>query len=184
MHRLFLVLAVAGIFSSCGGSKVLSSELVPGTDFSKYHSFDFKKMANNTPDSIPPTYTGGMDLLKKSISDEMTKRGYVQSAENPDLLINIGVAVREKAQTRETDWRTDGRMTYIGQRNYSWKSQEIVVGYYKEGTVDLNLVDASNQQMIWKSTVSEVLPEKAKNLQSTVNRGVSRLFKDFPIKAK
>src|SRR6476620_11326958 len=98
MCRLFFILAVAGISSSCSGSKVLSSELVPGTDFSKYHSFDFKKMENNTPDSVPAKYTGGMDLLKKAISDEMTRRGYVQSTDHPDLLINIGVAVKEKAQ--------------------------------------------------------------------------------------
>jgi hypothetical protein len=114
----------------------------------------------------------------------MTKRGYQQSSQNPDLFINLGIAVKQKAQMRETDWRTDGRMAYIGQRNYKWKSEEIVVGYYKEGTLDLNLVDVRANKMIWKATVKDILPEKSKNLPSTINTAIASLFSRFPVAPK
>jgi hypothetical protein len=97
--------------------------------------------------------------------------------------VNIGIQVEEKAQTRETDWRTDGRYTYIGQRNYSWKSEEIVTGYYKEGTVTVHLVDASKISMIWKGTVQDILPSKASKIEEVANKAMKSLFEKYPVPA-
>ena len=38
------------------------------------------------------------------------------------MLINIGIVVEEKIQTREMNLRTDPPM-HIGQRNYKWESK-------------------------------------------------------------
>ena len=93
----------------------------------------------------------------------------------------MGVVVEKKTHTRETDFRTD-RPRYMGQRNYSWQSKEVVVGYYREGTLDLYLVDAKAGKMIWWATVMDVLPEKQKNMGVTIDRNMKKLFKKFPVK--
>ena len=181
MNRL-LVICTALLFG-CNSTKILQNEVAPGVDFTKYKTFDFLK-TEASGDTIPGKYDEGITLVKEAVANEMTKRGYQRSSQNPDLFINLGIAVKQRAQTRETNWRTDGRMAYIGQRNYKWKSEEIVVGYYKEGTLDLNLVDAAANKMVWKATVKDILPEKSKNLPSTINAALASLFSRFPVAPK
>ena len=113
----------------------------------------------------------------------MQQRGYTQSSSNPDLLINIGIVVQEKIQTRQTDFRTDAPK-YIGQRNYSWKSEEIETGRYREGTVTLHVVDAAQHKLIWKSGISDIIPEKESKTESVINEGIRKLFLKYPVSPK
>jgi hypothetical protein len=168
---------------ACSSTKVLQSETAPGADLTKYKTYAFYQ-TTATGDTIPARFNEGIALVKEAISAQLTSRGFVQTSTNPDLLVNLGVAVKETAQTRQTDWRTDGRVQYIGQRNYSWKSEEIITGYYKEGTLDVNLVEAASKKMVWKGTVQDVLPEKIKNLPETVNKSITGLFAKFPVAVK
>ena len=178
------ILIIATLFlAACNSSKIIQNEVTPGIDFTKYKTFDFLN-TQASGDTIPGRYESGLALVKQAVTNEMIKRGYHQSSSNPDLYINLGISVNDKTQTRETDWRTDGRMAYIGQRNYSWKSQQVVVGTYKEGILDVNIVDAAAKSMIWKATVKDVLPKKAKNLPATVNEAITNLFSKYPVSAK
>jgi hypothetical protein len=97
--------------------------------------------------------------------------------------VNIGIQVESKTQTRETDWRTDGRYKYTGQRNYSWKSEEVVVGYYKEGTVTIHVVDAAKNSMVWKGTVKDILPSKASKVAELAKAAMKSLFEKYPVPA-
>ena len=114
----------------------------------------------------------------------MTKRGFASVAGNPDLLINIGILVENIVQTCETNWQTDGRYAYMGQRNYSWKSQEVEVGRYSEGTATLHVVDAAKNSRLWKGSANGIVPEKEKNLPEAVETGMTELFKKFPVPVK
>ncbi|MBI2283034.1 MAG: DUF4136 domain-containing protein [Bacteroidetes bacterium] len=100
------------------------------------------------------------------------------------MLVNIGIRIKEEVQTRETDWRTDGAPRYIGQRNYSWKSESIEVGRYHEGTVAIHLVDAAENKMVWRGIVRGIVPENQKNVQAEVQKGISMLFDKFPVPKK
>jgi hypothetical protein len=175
---LFFVFAT---FIGCSGTKVQNAETAAGTDLSRYKTFGFYEI--DTAGLVNPEYyISNVEALKKSVITQMVARGYSE-ATNPDLKINMGVTVEEKAQTRETDFRTD-RTRYMGQRNYSWQSEEIVVGYYKEGTLDFHLVDAKENKMVWRATISDVVPTKQKNVQETIDRNVKKLFEKFPVKEK
>ena len=182
MKRFLAIIMIAAL-AACSSVKVSNTESAPNTDFAKYKTFDFYKLTASG-DTVSKGFDERMALLKSAISGELGKRGYSQSSTNPELLVNIGLQVEEKAQTRETDWRTDGRYTYIGQRNYSWKSEEIVTGYYKEGTVTVHLVDAVKNSMVWKGTVKDILPSKEKNLSEAATKGMKSLFEKYPVAAK
>jgi hypothetical protein len=49
---------------------------------------------------------------------------------------------------------------YSGQRNYTWKSQEIIVNRYKEVTVTVHLVDAQPIKAEWVGVVAKIIPSK------------------------
>jgi hypothetical protein len=82
--------------------------------------------------------------------------------------------VEEKVQTRETTIR-DAPM-YMGQRNYSWQSQEVPVGTYEEGTVTVDLVDRKKNERVWEGVASSVIVKKDEASQKNIADGAEKLF--------
>jgi len=169
------------IFSLCVqaglAQKVTKSEWAAATDAAQFKTFGFFDIDTSGILS-PENYIANIEVLKKAVAAELKLRGYTESTQ-PDVKINMGIVVVEKAQTRETNFVTD-RPRYMGQRNYSWKSEEVVVGTYREGTLDFHLIDAATNKMLWWATVTDILPDKQKNMQKTIERGVKKMFGKFP----
>ncbi|MCU0403736.1 MAG: DUF4136 domain-containing protein [Chitinophagaceae bacterium] len=175
------VLTLVCLFAAASvmAQKVEKSELVTEADLNKYKTFGFFNI--DTAGLVnPENYLNNLAILKQAVSAQLISRGYTESS-TPDLKINMGLVVIEKVQTRETDFRTD-RPRYMGQRNYSWKSEEVVIGYYKEGTLDFHLVDASSNEMVWWATVTDVVPDKQKNVPKTIEKAIKKMFDKFPVK--
>jgi hypothetical protein len=141
------------------------------SDFNNYETFDFYQI-NNSSDS---PY---MDDLKAAIVDELQQKGYRQESQ-PDLLINIGTNVEEKVQTRETDYRD---IRYMGQRNYNWQSEEVIVNQYREGTVVLDFVDADSQELVWQGVGAGTVSGKESAMLKRIQKGVRMLLEDFPVR--
>ncbi len=102
----------------------------------------------------------------------MEERG-IQLSDDPELLLNLGVKVVEKVQTRETDIRD---MHYMGQRNYHWEVEDVPVGTYKEGTVKIDFVDSSTDNMVNQAVVSEVLTKNEKKMEKRINKMIKKTF--------
>lgn len=182
MKKYILVLLVTAV-SACSDVRILRAESGENVDFSKYKTFDFFTVSASG-DTITGIFNARIHMLKEAISTELTKRGYRQAGNNPDMLVNIGIKIKEEVQTRQTDWKTDGATRYIGQRNYTWKSEEVEIARYREGTVALHLVDAAQNKMIWKGVMSSVVSEKNSNVQEAVQKKIKELFKKFPVSVK
>lgn len=181
--KKLMILVLAAAMAACSSVKVSNTDAAPNADLAKYKSFDFYKL-DASGDTVTKGFNERMDMLKSAIAGELTSRGYTQSSSKPDLLVNIGLQVEEKTQTRQTDWRTDGAYKYMGQRNYSWKSEEVVVGYYKEGSVTVHLVDAAANEMVWKGTAKDILPSKESKIPELAKAGMKALFAKYPIAPK
>ncbi len=117
-----------------------------------------------------------IDYLKSAIAKELEAQG-LQQSENPDLAVNIGVVIEEEVQTRETDYND---MRYMGQRNYQWEVEEVVVGVYKVGTISIEMVNTKANTAVWEESSSNVL-QKQKNVRKRIDKGVARIFKKFDV---
>ena len=157
---------------SCSGVRVLNTEADPGFQIGKYKTFDFFEIVGAGDTSS--YFEENVKLLKESIVQKLQAKGLTQTSSQPDLQVNIGAMVEEKVQTRETTLRDAPR--YMGQRNYTWKSEEIEVGRYREGTVTVHLVDPSTKKLMWKGAVAGVIPNKQKNVPATIEEGMQALF--------
>ena len=170
----FLVLLLA----SCSSAKVMNVEKANDVDFKSYKTFDFYKV-EASGDTASQKFAERVQKLEDGIALKMQRLGYLLSKTNPDLLINIGITVDEKVQTRQTDFRTDAPR-YIGQRRYSWKSEQVPVGSYRQGTVMVDVVDRKQNKMVWTGEVQDIIPEKESRIEKTIKKGVDKLFVDYP----
>ncbi|KAA5548715.1 DUF4136 domain-containing protein [Adhaeribacter rhizoryzae] len=175
MKNIKLILLGLLWLAACSAPvRILNTDSMPGFALTNYKTFNFYEVTTESENN-DADYTNRINILKQSIQQELARKGLSLNPTNPDLLVNIGVVTREKVQTRQTDFRTDAPR-YIGQRRYSWKSQEVEVGRYHEGTVTVHLVDAEKNLLVWKGAAQAVVPKKEAKLQKTVEAGVAKLF--------
>ena len=171
-----LLILFLQIVSSCTSVNVLETEAEEGFQLSDYSSFGFYQPKDGEQSPLLPEYQEEVAILKEEIAEKLKEKGLSQSNQ-PDLLVNIGAVVEEKTQTRETNIMEAPR--YIGQRRYSWKSEEVVANRYKLGTVTVHLVDNNENKLVWRGVAEGIIPESEKRLRKTIEKGVDELFNEI-----
>lgn len=159
---------------ACSTVKIVDTEPADNFSLSNYRTFNFYDVEAEG-NALSADYLKRVDILKSEIAKQLQKRGLSHSTSEPELLVNLGIVVEEKVQTRQTDLRTDAPR-YIGQRRYSWKSEQVEVGRYKHGTVTVHLVDRAQNKMMWRGIAEGVIPTKTKKLERTIAEGAQELF--------
>ncbi len=164
------------LLAGCSGIKISGVDKQPGFSISNYKTFGFHEIEAGGLANIE-----NLPVLKDAIKKQMALKGVTHTQSNPDLIVNIGVLVEEKVQTRTTSMGNPGdrRMTYMGARNYTWQSQEVPVGTYKEGTVKVDLVDKNTLKLVWTGAAESVLPKKSKNVPAVIDEGMEKLFAEM-----
>jgi hypothetical protein len=167
------------LFCSCNSSyKILKAKQEDNFKLSDYATFGFYDI-EASGDTIPQNFEKNTTIIKEAIAKNLQERG-LDEARDASLKINIALSVKEQLQTRQTDFKTDGLPRYMGQRRYSWKSEEVVVAKYREGTLMMDLVDAANNKMVWQGGSSGIIPEKSKNFREEIDQVIKKIVDEIP----
>ena len=167
--------------TACSPYRIVRNQSDNSAVWSGYRTFAFIDTTRVEPEP-GNSYRFAIEQVKRAVAAELSSRGYQQTV-NPevgapaDLLVNIGGVVNDKTQTRQTTIYEAPR--YIGQWRYHWQSQEVPVSTYREGTLNVHIVDAQRNNLLWDAAVSSVL-RKGNVTPDQIQEGVSRLFTKFP----
>jgi hypothetical protein len=175
-----LVLALAG----CATGPKISSEVDPEADFGRYRTFGFyAPLALEKEGYATPT----TDRIKAAARAQMESRGYVFSAGQPDLWVNLNAYMQEK--TDVTSIPTVDYNYYYSYRARSyfavpyWRDRTDV-RQYTEGTLNVDLVDRTKNRLVWEGIavgrVSKVKPEER---GARIDSAVAEIFARFPYRA-
>lgn len=179
MKNTLAFLCLFLLITACSPSykllKVKKEDSFKLSDFPTYGFYDIEAKG----DTVSQNFEKNVNIIKEAIAKNLQARG-LDEARDPSLKINIALNVQEQLQTRQTDFRTDGLPRYMGQRRYSWKSEEVVTGKYREGTIVIDLVDAANNRMVWQGGASGIIPEKTKSFAQDINQVVSEIIAKIP----
>ena len=106
-----------------------------------------------------------------------TKR-LTQVADRGDIAI-VAIKTSQKQRTLQTfydgfggGWRWRG---FGGFGESTTTEQD-----YQEGTLVIDLYDGKSKQLIWRGSTESVLSDKAEKNEKTLDKGVAKMFKDFP----
>lgn len=172
------ILPLLLLLAACSPAIEVTTEPAAEFQLSDYKTFDFYEV-DASGDGLGDAYQPQIDYLKQEVAEQLSKRGLTRATSEPDLLVNLGVVVEEEVQTRETNIRSDPPQ-YIGQRRYTWRSKEVEVGRYKEGTVSVHLVDSDRNELVWQGTAETLLRSKPDKLQEQITKGMEKLFSLVP----
>ncbi|HEY2642380.1 MAG TPA: DUF4136 domain-containing protein [Galbitalea sp.] len=167
----------AAMMQACETEPAVRSQYDKTADFGAYRTFNFVSPLATDKLGYSTLVT---QTLKDAVIEQMQDRGYVLS-ERPDLLVGFSAKLEQKRAVRSTG-------SYYGYRTglYSpWMNYSHVYGYnYREGTINIDFVDARRQQMVWEGVgMGEVSEEKLHNRERAIADAVANIFVKYPFRA-
>ncbi len=171
MKRLMTALAFAplALVVSCASGPTISTDYNPATNFARYSSFGFK----STEQIADPIVES---RIRNAITAALTSRGWTRNDQDPSIWIVAHVSLSEQTQL----------YTYNAGWGYGWRwgggPSTTMVEKIPVGTILIDLVDARDNQMVWRGTASKTLKEKAspEERQRNLNEAMGKLFANFP----
>ena len=175
-HNAVRLALVSGLFLV--GGTVLAQDVktnyVPGTDFSKYHSFKWV----DVPGGEHPNQIVSAEI-KDAVDMDLTKKGLTKATgDTADLLVSYQTAVDKQKQwnaygTGGVGWGFGGMAT---------ATQSTI----EVGTVNVDFYDAAAKRLIWQGTAVKTInpSENAEKNQKNIEKSMDKMLKDFPPKAK
>jgi hypothetical protein len=185
MHNAYVtiirIIGVAAMLGGCASGPKIYASQDPAADFSRYRTYGFPAEVGTDQRGYSSILT---QLLKSATSREMEARGYRQS-DQPDILINFHVETQEKIQAT-TSPATGG---YYGYRRgyygvWGGYPMETNVTQYTQGTLNVDLIDARRNQLVWEGVaVGRIREETRRNLEPAVNDALAKIFAQYPHRA-
>jgi hypothetical protein len=186
--------AFSTAFAQSGNVTVASDKSLTA-DFSQFKSFDFAKQLAD--DKIQIFFLDDLVLkgkVKEAVQYELEARGYDQTSNNPDLIVNFQILDESTEFTGYTGVYRD--------ENY-WTADEMrkdIIGLVpeaevrtsdnartyqlKEGTLMVHLVDAESGELIWQGYASGILDNKNRiGEDDKVKEAVSLIFQTYDWRA-
>ena len=153
-------------------------------DFSVYRSYAFINPLGTDKAGYTTLVT---QYLKNAVGQELEKRGYIYSDE-PDLLVNFYTRLEDRSFITSAptpvyfggyyEYRHGAYVAYPYYINQPYSYS------YKEGTVNVDLIDAQKKQMIWEGVaVNEVSNQDLENPQKAFIKVISAIFSHYPYRA-
>lgn len=171
--KMVLLTSLLIVALGCTTVKILNVNKEANFSFSDYKTYDFYAIDIDT--TAFPEYNKRFLILEEELMKLLGSNGLKRSANNPDLLINIGAKLEGKIQTRQTDLRTDA--FYMGQRNYKWETTDFPIGEYHEGTYTIDFVEAKDKTLKCMVVAEGVIVKKDKDSKKNTTVALEKMFK-------
>jgi hypothetical protein len=171
------VLVAAAAAAGCLTLTPVSSHVQRGVDFARFRTYDW-----GPADALPVTDTRlrenafFVDDVHGAIDTELQRRGLVRAtSERADLLVHYHAAVTERLEAESRPGRF---------RDCVGDDCRPTVHEYDAGTLVIDLLDASTQQLVWRGWAEHRLEDMLDDpveVKRRVQSGVRRIFASFPL---
>lgn len=171
-NLLLLILLV----TSCAPNPDVIVDYDREADFSAYHTFDLAPLANEVQYDYPQ-YDNSLNRKRiiKAVESQLTGKGYEKDTISPDLLVDIHILIQSKKEVR----------SYPGAARYRyWQDYNINIYDYEEGSLIIDLIDRSQNQLVWQGGITGSINIKPEEVESAISGAVALIFGEYPYRAK
>ncbi len=190
------VLAVSG----CANTPEVRFASDPYANFSSYQTFGFVSPLGTDRSGYQSLVT---QQIKSAVQGQLELRGIRLVSDSPQLLVNFNAFITDKTHISTVPILVQpsfGQPTFnggfYGGSYYGYRGglytpwpmyvDQTVVTSYKEGTLNIDIIDAARKQLIWEGRVidDDVTRKERANLQTSINAAVAAAFAKYPVQAK
>ncbi len=165
--RLGLMLGLMLLASGFTLAQDVKYNFMPGTNFSKYHTYKWITI----PENVHPSQIVDQEI-KQAIDAQLAAKGFTKTdGDTADLYLGYQCSVDQERQ-----WSGFG-MRGIGGGMGSVSSSTI-----SNGTLAVDFYDPADKQLVWRGTAAQTLNpsgNQQKDMQK-LNKAMAKLLKNFP----
>ena len=178
----FVALASLALVACATQGAKIRSNSDAAVDFAKYRSFAFVSPLGTDRANYESLVSRA---LKAAARRELEARGLVYQEASPDLLVNFSGRLDDKLRVSPSPTLTVG-MGYYGYRRGIYGTwplyHETGVDQYTQGTLNVDIVDARRNQMVWEGVaVGRVTEKTQSNVEAAIKRVMPEIFAKFPL---
>ena len=178
--KLGPALVLAFVACSMSNAQDVRTNYMPGTDFSKYHTYAWVDEVQGVP-----AVGGHPDQIldaqvKQAIDSQMVAKGFtkVEDGGKPDLLLGYQLAIDQEKQINGFGDNLGGWGPWgggLGTFSASTSSNYI-------GTFVVGMYDSAAKKLVWIGAAQHAIEpsKKQEKNQEKLNKGAQKLLKDFP----
>ena len=172
MKKLLFPIFFALIAFSCGSVRI-SSDFDRKAQFASYKTYGFTQEALNIPvDEI------NRSRLIKAVENELGLKGFTKS-EKPDVFVDLKLTTQLKqTATASTNYGSGYGYRWGG----GFSTTSIDIDQYTEGTLFIDIIDATKKQLVWQGRGIRTLNPDASSekREENINNAVRLIFTKYP----
>jgi len=189
IKSLALLLPLLIIGGSCTRMADVQSAYAPSVQFKHYQTFAwYQAEVPSQPVGVGSDFNPLLDLrIKAAIASELVKEGVTPTAESPGLLVAYDIAVDPKLAPAALDNDVGSGFAYgysywYGYRyhyNFSDIPDYKPIDKYSPGTLVIDLIDASTNELIWRGAATANL-NPTQTEETSINVIVANIMAQYP----
>jgi hypothetical protein len=140
-------------------------------NFAQYKTFSWEKVQTKDPLLV--------DRIKSAVNSTLVAKGWTEVPSGGDVEV-FAIETTQNQQTLDTFYNGFGGGRRWGGFGGGFGNATTTVDTYQVGTLVVDLFDAKTEKLIWRSSSSDTLSDKADKNTKNLNKGVNKMFQHFP----
>ena len=178
--RLVSVLAFITMLAACESGPNIITNSAPDFSLAGYQTFGFLQPLSTDRGNVQ-TLTSA--TLIEAATFELQNAGLRRDNNNPDLVVNFVISTRETLQSRPSTGASmhHGRGSYGTWGGYSMSMSTSEVVQRTEGTLGIDVIDASRLQLVWEGAATQrVTDSMQQNRDQILSDVTAQILAKFP----
>jgi len=177
MNKTFLIFMVGLIVFSAGCTRTkVNFDYDKEENFSDFKTFDFMPV----PEKVA-AHSTALEPIRMAVTRELEAKGFTGTSDNPDILIAVHTSVEDTVRISDWGYSYAPWGMYYGGYGFG-EGGRIDVFHHSQGTLVLDFIKASDQELIWRGSAERGLPDRQNpgNITKVIDQTVSKILKHFP----
>ena len=169
---VFALIAVMFLFAGKSSAQQVKTDYDRGTNFGQYKTYSWEHV--KTKDALD------VDRIKSAVNAALAAKGWTQVDSGGDVSI-VAMEITRNQQTLNTFY--DGFGGGWGWRRFGgggFGEATTTTETYRVGTLVVDLFDTKTKKLLWRGTSSDTLSNNSDKNIKNLDKGVEKLFKQFP----
>ncbi len=158
------------MFAAVSFAQHVKTDYDHNVNFGQYKTYSWEKVQTKDPLLV--------DRIKAAVNGALSAKGWTEVPSGGDVEV-FAIETTQNQQTLDTFYNGFG-----GGRRWGFGGgfgdATTTVETYKVGTLVVDLFDAKTEKVIWRSSSSDTLSDKADKNTKNLDKGVEKMFKNFP----
>jgi len=169
---MFALTAMMFLLAGKSSAQQVKTDYDRSADFSQYKTYSWEHVKTQDPLYV--------DRIKNSVNADLAAKGWTQVDSGGDVSI-VAVEITRDQQTLNTFYNGFGG-------GWGWRrfggggfgEATTTTETYKVGTLVIDLFDSKTKKLLWRGISSDTLSNNSNQNIKNLDKGVGKLFKQFP----